>query len=71
MAKLTIEGCNTPNEESNEIKKRALPYVAKQRAYEKKVKHVKVMIHNGYLLVPEAKYLKNKEYYNNLKISKQ
>lgn len=49
MAKLTIEGCNTPNEETKEIKKRALPYVAKQKAYEKKVKHVKVMLHNGYL----------------------
>lgn len=67
MAKLTIEGCNTPNEETKAIRKNALPYVAKQRAYEKKVKHVKVILRNGCLLVPEAKYLKNKQYYDNLK----
>jgi len=65
--KLTIDGCMTPNQETIEIRKRALPYVVKHKAYEKRVKHVKVRISKGYLFIPEEKYLRNKDHYDNLK----
>ena len=64
--KLSVKGCNTPQEEEKELLKIAKKTVKNRKIDENTKDLVRVKILKGFILVKKAKYLADKEYYDGL-----